>query len=201
MIIDFHTHVFPDKVAAKALPKLAAGSGGMEPVYDATVDGLESFLSKNGIDKAVALNISTNTHQQKSVNDFAVSLLKSDRIIPFGSVHPDSPDVFDELERLKAAGIKGIKLHPDYQGFFVDEKRMLPIYKKISELDIFCGKKFMMFSAAPIFILIPRFHRAKCLRDTQKKLSTNILPIGFCSAVICLGVLMLMKLTLLKVLD
>ena len=67
MIIDFHTHVFPDKVAAKALPKLAAGSGGMEPVYDATVDGLESFLSKNGIDKAVALNISTNTHQQKSV--------------------------------------------------------------------------------------------------------------------------------------
>lgn len=134
MIIDFHTHVFPDKVAAKALPKLAAGSGGMEPVYDATVDGLESFLSKNGIGKAVALNISTNTHQQKSVNDFAVSLLKSDRIIPFGSVHPDSPDVFDELERLKAAGIKGIKLHPDYQGFFVDEKRMLPIYKKISEL-------------------------------------------------------------------
>ena len=56
MIIDFHTHVFPDKVAAKALPKLAAGSGGMEPVYDATVDGLESFLSKNGIDKAVALS-------------------------------------------------------------------------------------------------------------------------------------------------
>lgn len=46
MIIDFHTHVFPDKVAAKALPKLAAGSGGMEPVYDATVDGLESFLVK-----------------------------------------------------------------------------------------------------------------------------------------------------------
>ena len=65
MIIDFHTHVFPDKVAAKALPKLAAGSGGMEPVYDATVDGLESFLSKNGIDKAVALNISTNTHRKR----------------------------------------------------------------------------------------------------------------------------------------
>ena len=108
---------FPDKVAAKALSKLAAGSGGMEPVYDATVDGLESFLSKNGIDKAVALNISTNTHQQKSVNDFAVSLLKSDRIIPFGSVHPDSPDVFDELERLKAAGIKELNFIPTIKAF------------------------------------------------------------------------------------
>ncbi len=106
MIIDFHTDVFPDKVAAKALPKLAAGSGGMEPVYDATVDGLESFLSKNGIDKAVALNISTNTHQQKSVNDFAVSLLKSDRIIPFGSVHPDSPRCFRRIGKVKSGRYK-----------------------------------------------------------------------------------------------
>ena len=91
LIIDSILMFFPTKLRLRRLSKLAAGSGGMEPVYDATVDGLESFLSKNAIDKAVALNISTNTHQQKSVNDFAVSLLKSDRIIPFGSVHPDSP--------------------------------------------------------------------------------------------------------------
>lgn len=67
---------FPDKVAAKALSKLAAGSGGMEPVYDATVDGLELFLSKNGIDKAVALNISTNTHQQKVLTILLFRFLK-----------------------------------------------------------------------------------------------------------------------------
>ena len=67
MIIDFHTHVFPDKVAAKALPKLAAGSGGMEPVYDATVDGLESFLSKKGIDKAVAPVSYTHLTERLSV--------------------------------------------------------------------------------------------------------------------------------------
>src|SRR5699024_4764908 len=55
-------------------------------------------------------------------------------IIPFGSVHPDSPNALSELERLAKAGIRGIKLHPDYQHFFVDDEKMFPIYKKIAEL-------------------------------------------------------------------
>ena len=134
MIIDFHVHAFPDALAAKALPLLSKCSGGVKPNYDATTSGLESYLAKNNVDYAVVLNIATNPHQEKKVNDFAISLLEKKNIIPFGSVHPDSPNALSELERLAKAGIRGIKLHPDYQHFFVDDEKMFPIYKKIAEL-------------------------------------------------------------------
>lgn len=133
MIIDFHVHAFPDALAAKALPLLSKCSGGVKPNYDATISGLESYLAKNNVDYAVVLNIATNPHQEKKVNDFAISLLEKKNIIPFGSVHPDSPNALSELERLAKAGIRGIKLHPDYQHFFVDDEKMFPIYKKIAE--------------------------------------------------------------------
>ena len=134
MIIDFHVHAFPDALAAKALPLLSKCSGGGKPNYDATTSGLESYLAKNNVDYAVVLNIATNPHQERKVNDFAISLLEKKNIIPFGSVHPDSPNALSELERLAKAGIRGIKLHPDYQHFFVDDEKMFPIYKKIAEL-------------------------------------------------------------------
>jgi len=134
MVIDFHTHAFPNRIAEKALPMLAKVAGGVTPCGNATVEGMLPVMDAQGVDKAVVLNIATNPHQQKSVNDFAISFVGHDRIIPFGSVHPDSEEEFSELERLKASGIKGIKLHPDYQGFFVDEERMFPVYEKIAEL-------------------------------------------------------------------
>ena len=134
MIIDFHVHAFPDALAAKALPLLSKCSGGVKPNYDATISGLESYLAKNNVDYAVVLNIATNPHQEKKVNDFVISLLEKKNIIPFGSVHSDSPNALSELERLAKAGIRGIKLHPDYQHFFVDDEKMFPIYKKIAEL-------------------------------------------------------------------
>lgn len=127
-------HAFPDALAAKALPLLSKCSGGVKPNYDATISGLESYLAKNNVDYAVVLNIATNPHQEKKVNDFAISLFEKKNIIPFGSVHPDSPNALSELERLAKAGIRGIKLHPDYQHFFVDDEKMFPIYKKIAEL-------------------------------------------------------------------
>ena len=136
MVIDFHTHIFPVKIAEKALPHLAKVAGGVTPCGKATAQSMLSVMDEQGVDKAVILNIATNPHQQKSVNDFAISFVGNDRIIPFGSVHPDSDDALNELDRLKQAGIKGVKLHPDYQQFFVDEERMFPIYEKIAELGL-----------------------------------------------------------------
>ena len=134
MIIDFHTHFFPDKIAQKAIPMLSKYSGGITPCTLGTAESSKEILKKSGVEKAVLLSVATNPKQQKNVNDFAVSLISDSMIIPFGSVHPDSEEIFDELKRLKNAGIKGIKLHPDYQNFFVDEDRMIPIYKKIAEM-------------------------------------------------------------------
>ena len=136
MIIDFHTHCFPDPLAPRAVRALAEKSGIMFPPGDGTVTSLKSSMDACGVDVSVVLGIATNPHQQRKVNDFAISLLGDKRLVPFGSVHPDSPDALQELERLAAAGIKGIKFHPEYQSFFVDEKRMLPIYEKAAELGL-----------------------------------------------------------------
>lgn len=132
MVIDFHTHAFPEKIAYRVIEHLSAVAGGINPCHSGTAESLKANSLNAGVNKAVLLNIATNPKQEKNVNSFAISLLKDDFVIPFGSVHPDSSDIDSELKRLSEAGIKGIKLHPDYQSFFVDEPRMFPIYEKIA---------------------------------------------------------------------
>lgn len=135
MLIDFHTHCFPDKLAPKAIPKLAFASGGLEPFTDGTAGDLRRSMAEHGVNISVVLNIATNAHQQQSVNDFAASI-NGGSIVSFGSVFPDSPDALDELDRIKALGLRGVKLHPDYQGFFVDDPKYKPLYRKISSLGL-----------------------------------------------------------------
>ena len=136
MLIDFHTHCFPHKIAERAIEKLSLASGGLKPHTNGTLEGLKTSMSKSGVDISVILNIATNAKQQQSVNDFAAMCNKEKGIVAFGSVFPYSEDVFCELERIKDLGLKGVKLHPDYQGFSVDDIRMKPIYKKIGELGL-----------------------------------------------------------------
>lgn len=136
MLIDFHTHAFPEKIAEKAIEKLSFVSGNLAPHTNGTFTDLKRLLNQSGIDKAVVLNIATNASQQKNVNDFAASINDNQTIFSFGSVFPDSPDALYELERIKSLGLRGVKLHPDYQRFFVDDEKMKPIYKKIGELGL-----------------------------------------------------------------
>lgn len=136
MLIDFHTHCFPEKIAEKAVSKLSFASGGLKNHTDGTLEGLKDSMQKNGVNVSVVLNIATNAHQQQSVNDFATAINNERDIFAFGSVFPDSPDALYELERIKSMGLKGVKLHPDYQGFCVDDEKMKPIYKKISQLGL-----------------------------------------------------------------
>lgn len=136
MVIDFHTHCFPDWLAERACRMLIKNSGMVRPAHDGTAAGLYRCAAAAGVDVSVVLNIATNPRQQKNVNDFAISLLNVKGIVPFGSVHPEAPDALDELERLAENGIKGVKFHPDNQTFYVDEDRLLPIYEKISSLGM-----------------------------------------------------------------
>ncbi len=136
MVIDFHTHCFPDKIADRAIQKLAHASGGLEPHTDGTVGDLRRSMAQSGVELSVVLSIATNAHQQQSVNDFAASINNDKDIVAFGSVYPHSEDALDELERINALGLKGVKLHPDYQGFAVDDPKMKPIYRKISALGL-----------------------------------------------------------------
>lgn len=136
MLIDFHTHAFPEKIAQKAIEKLSFASGGLTPYTDGTFSDLKRLFKQSGIDKAVILNIATNAKQQKNVNDFAATVNDGKNIFAFGSVFPYADDALEELERIKALGLKGIKLHPDYQGFSVDDQKLKPLYKKIGELGL-----------------------------------------------------------------
>ena len=136
MIIDFHTHCFPGHVAVKAMPILAKSSC-IPPCFNGTPEGLLEAMDACGVDACVVANIATNPRQQRAVNDFAIALGQAQpRMAAFGSVHPEAPDALEELRRLKQAGIKGVKLHPDYQHFFVDESRMFPIYHEIARLGL-----------------------------------------------------------------
>ena len=136
MIIDFHTHCFPDSLAAKAIPKLSHAAGGLIPCTDGTLSGLRTSMKNCGVDVSVVMNIATNADQMRKVNDFAASINNREDIFSFGSVFPFAPDAFEELERIKALGLWGIKLHPEYQGFSVDDERLFPLYEKISSLGL-----------------------------------------------------------------
>lgn len=137
MIIDFHTHAFPDKVAEKAIPKLA-GIGGIDAYGDGTVSSLISQMNEWSIDRAVILNIATNPKQQTNVNNFAIEVnSSSDRLYALGSLNPFSENIAEEARRLAGAGIRGIKIHPDYMGVLVDDEKFDPVYKACIENDLF----------------------------------------------------------------
>lgn len=151
MVIDFHTHCFPEKIAERAIGKLSATSGLM-PYTDGTAEGLKKLMKQDGVDIFVVLSIATNAAQQTSVNNFAKSI-ESETIVPFGSVYPDAEDALNELERIHSMGLKGVKFHPEYQNFFVDDEKMKPIYKKISELGLIC-----VFHAGEDYGYMPPYH-------------------------------------------
>lgn len=135
MRIDFHTHVFPPKLAAGAIDHLAKASGYL-PETDGTIEGLLAKMDAWGVDTAVTANIAVTPRSEKKVNDFAIATNDLKRIVAFGSVHPASENAISELYRLKAAGIRGIKLHPEYQEFDIDDPTAYPIYETCQSLGL-----------------------------------------------------------------
>ncbi len=130
-VIDFHTHAFPDKLAPRAVAQLTvnAAASGYKPRTDGTVGDLIASMDKAGITRSVVCNIATNAHQMPKVNDFAIQTASNPRLIPLGSLHPEATeaDMDAELARLSAAGIPGIKLHPDYVHTEIDAPAFEPI--------------------------------------------------------------------------
>lgn len=153
MLIDFHTHAFPPKIAARAVGKLAHDAGGLSPQTDGTLESLKAEMRRDGVDISVVHAIATNVKQQANVNNYAFEMNKDESIVAFGSVHPDAPDALEELERIKDAGLKGVKLHPEYQGFYVDDEKMKPIYRKISQLGL-----ITLFHAGHDYGFAPPYH-------------------------------------------
>ncbi len=135
MIIDFHTHSFPDELAVKTIPYLEAKAGFIAKT-DGTIKGLLKSMDEAHIDLSVLLPVITNPKHVKKINDCAIENNKLDRFISFGGMHPDYPDYKEELQRLKDNGIKGIKFHPDYQSTFIDDPKMINIINEAFRIGL-----------------------------------------------------------------
>lgn len=143
MIIDFHTHVFPDKIAEKTVAALE--KNGNTPAFsNGRLDGLMAQMEKAGVDISVNLPVLTKPSQFDSILSFAKEINEAanntpegeKKIISFAGIHPDCEDYKEKLYRVKESGILGIKIHPDYQGTFIDDERYVNILAEAKRLGL-----------------------------------------------------------------
>ena len=133
-VIDSHCHIYPEKIAARAV-------AGTDAFYDehsfgkGTVDDLIATDIKSGIDHFIVQSVATTPHQVGRINDFiAESVANSNgKMTGLGTLHPDSKDIKGDVMHLKELGLKGVKLHPDIQQFKIDDYRCLKIYEICEE--------------------------------------------------------------------
>lgn len=173
MLIDIHTHIFPEKIAAKTIEVLKSGirkiQGEDYPVKnhtDATVSGLSASMAISGVDMSFVMPIATKPTQFESINKFAIEVTRNN-IISFGSLHPMMENPIKALEEIHKMGIRGIKLHPEFQNFYIDGKESVEIIKRAHELDMWV----MLHTGADIG-LPPPVH---CTPDMLKNL-LNYVP-------------------------
>lgn len=135
MIIDFHTHTFPDRIAERAITVMQKSSHAAA-FTDGTVSDLTASMTNAGIDHSVVLPVATNPAKLISMNDASIAQNGRDGLICFGAMHPLASNWKEELDRIAAAGLKGIKIHPLYQGVDIDDIRYLRILGRAAELGL-----------------------------------------------------------------
>ena len=137
-IIDFHTHIFPDKIAKTAMDALSAESGDYRPCADGTLQGLLDSMKRANISASLVANIATKPNQMRPILEFCKEI-KSESIHPLISFHPsnDTYEVEDMFGEAHVAGIRGVKLHPMYQNFFIDDKYMYGFYELMASFGFY----------------------------------------------------------------
>ncbi|MFH0738475.1 MAG: amidohydrolase family protein [Candidatus Omnitrophota bacterium] len=142
MIIDIHTHAWPDKVSRKAKENLEELFK-VKLIGEPTVETLLKFMDKNAISVSAICAVATRPEQVPSINDWLFSI-RGERIKAFASLHPEYPLWSEELERIKQCA-DGIKLQPEFQNFYIDDEKVFPIYEKIEQLGLpllfHCGQE------------------------------------------------------------
>lgn len=169
MIIDFHTHIFPDGIAPKTIPFLERRSG-VKANTDGMLKGLLRAMEQRGVDLSVVHPVVTKPSQFESVNTFAkyVNDTCEGKLLSFGGIHPDCEDYKAKLDYIKSLGLPGIKLHPDYQGVFIDDVRYMNIIEYANELGL------MILTHAGVDIGLPE--PVHCPPDRMRKVIDIIKP-------------------------
>ncbi|MFA6355526.1 MAG: amidohydrolase family protein [Candidatus Omnitrophota bacterium] len=142
MIVDIHTHAWPGKVSQKARESLESLFG-VKMICDPTEDGLLEHMDKNGIDVSVICSVATKPEQVPAINDWLFGI-RSKRLKVFCAFHPAYAGWRDELKRIRDKG-DGIKLQPEFQGFYVDDESVFPAYGEMEKAGLpvlfHCGEE------------------------------------------------------------
>lgn len=137
MIIDFHTHAFEDSLAAKAIPFLEK-EGNIQAATDGRIAGLLASMDRAGIDRSVVCPIATRPSHFDGIRRWARDIRASQpRIEMLLSIHPDDPDALAHADETADEGFKGVKFHPYYQKFILDDPRLFPLYERLAERGLF----------------------------------------------------------------
>lgn len=129
MIIDAHTHVWPDALAEKALT--ANRLPGLTAVSDGKASTLATEMAARGIGHSMALGVAGAAKHVDRTNEFVASLDRT-TFTPFGTVHVDS-SVEENLASLRRHGISGVKVHPLFQGFGLMHERLWEIFEAFGD--------------------------------------------------------------------
>ncbi|SES78595.1 amidohydrolase family protein [[Clostridium] polysaccharolyticum] len=172
MIIDFHTHIFPDTIAKKTISKLGSMIA-QHPYTDATADGLLRSMKEAGVDYSVVLPVVTRPAQFQTVNAFAAEVTKRKGIISFGGLHPKTADYKAELDYIAELGLKGIKLHPDFQDTFIDECCYIDLITYALEKKLIVSIHAGKDEGLPEVVHCPPKRALIMIQEVQKRASTD----------------------------
>ena len=175
MRTDIHTHVFHPAVAVKATARL--NSLGFPTPGTGVVEDLLARAERAGIGRVVCLSAALTGDQVRPANNFAIRLAGRAKvranepdIVSFGGIHPDCPDWPGELDRLEKAGIRGLKLHPNFQNLAFDDPRLFPVMEAVGSRFILmchvgCEKPLDKNPASPLKLakLIALFPTARII--------------------------------------
>ncbi|MBO5774048.1 MAG: amidohydrolase family protein [Clostridia bacterium] len=138
MVIDFHTHIFPEKLATKAYETLSvpARTAGYAPIHNLTKEGLLGKMDEYGVDLSVVCPVATKPTQSQKNLEWGITL-RSERLTCLAGLFPDVENWKKNVDDAVSMGYKGIKLHPEYQNFIVDDENMFPLYEYAFSKDLF----------------------------------------------------------------
>lgn len=174
MLIDFHTHIFPDAIAEKSIASLESLSEA-RALVPATVQGLINSMKRHDVDYSVVLPIVTHPKQFDSINRFAAEINGKNGIFSLGGIHPENENIREKLEYIKSLGLKGVKLHPDYQGPYIDDAGYIEIIRGCIDLDLICvihagldiGKPYPIHCPPDRMYMVLQEVLADCKKDSK----------------------------------
>ena len=128
-IIDCHCHIYPEKIAAKAVESIGRFYD-IEMDNNGTLEDLKVAGGAAGITHYLIFSVATTPRQVSSINKFIADMVAAHPglMTGLGTLHPDSLDQAADIDELISLGLKGVKLHPDIQGIAIDDERCMKMY-------------------------------------------------------------------------